>query len=456
MHHGRTTIRLRDGRGDRRLLPRAGRSRRFDPFAPIWLFLVGYIQIYVVQAINYHAWAVSARGKDLVAAADWRALWALALVPLVYHLGPGRGIAPVLPRPPRRWSPRPGRADRPAAGPVGPVSAPGVVIRSGADEVASAERSLFRSFPFVMMVAAILLIVTGPEHAGTAAGLPGGRAGGRAALCDDLDVQRQAIALADRRAGDGLRLLHHAAEAALLARAVLDRLRGRARGGDRHQLEERPRPPALVRRVRRFLADFRSRQILESLKSRDGDGGERSHETEEYGGFLLMMDTVPDEVRLRLWGELPAGLLDVHPADHLADQAALRPDAWVNAWIAGSELERDEDFSRPGDRPAGGHPAQRRRRRDADRARRRSRSCSARPTNTSAATPTSRGCSSGGRSSITTPGSWSSTTIPLVWFYYNWGFTAFPLVVLVVVGQIASATVPAGGTSAPGVMIGVT
>lgn len=50
-------------------------TKKFDPFAPVWLYLVGYLQVYVIQAINYHDWAVSVRGKELVAAANWRALW---------------------------------------------------------------------------------------------------------------------------------------------------------------------------------------------------------------------------------------------------------------------------------------------------------------------------------------------------------------------------------------------
>ena len=37
-------------------------TRKFDPFAPTWLFLVGYVQIYIIQAISYHDWAVSVRG----------------------------------------------------------------------------------------------------------------------------------------------------------------------------------------------------------------------------------------------------------------------------------------------------------------------------------------------------------------------------------------------------------
>ena len=28
-------------------------SGKFDPFAPVWLFMVGFIQIYVIQAISY-------------------------------------------------------------------------------------------------------------------------------------------------------------------------------------------------------------------------------------------------------------------------------------------------------------------------------------------------------------------------------------------------------------------
>ncbi len=33
--------------------------RRFDPFAPVWLFLIGYVQVYVVQAISYHEYAIA-------------------------------------------------------------------------------------------------------------------------------------------------------------------------------------------------------------------------------------------------------------------------------------------------------------------------------------------------------------------------------------------------------------
>ncbi len=50
-------------------------SGSFDPFAPVWLFLVGFLQVYVIQAMSYHDWAVLIRGKELVESANFRALW---------------------------------------------------------------------------------------------------------------------------------------------------------------------------------------------------------------------------------------------------------------------------------------------------------------------------------------------------------------------------------------------
>src|SRR5262249_55673535 len=80
-------------------------TRKFDPFAPVWLFLVGYVQVYIVQALSYREWALAIRGNDLVTAANFRAFWALVWFLAVYHLGIGRRLAPALPRPPRAWSP---------------------------------------------------------------------------------------------------------------------------------------------------------------------------------------------------------------------------------------------------------------------------------------------------------------------------------------------------------------
>ena len=84
-------------------------ARKFDPFAPVWLFLVGYVQVYVIQALSYHEWALDVRGKDLVTAANFRALWAVLWFLAVYH---SRGSAGGSPRrcPGRRAAGRrPGR-----------------------------------------------------------------------------------------------------------------------------------------------------------------------------------------------------------------------------------------------------------------------------------------------------------------------------------------------------------
>ena len=78
--------------------------RKFDPFAPVWLFLVGYLQMYVIQALSFHDWAVEVRSKDLVIAANFRSFWALLWFLFVYQLVPTRIIARALPRPPVRWS----------------------------------------------------------------------------------------------------------------------------------------------------------------------------------------------------------------------------------------------------------------------------------------------------------------------------------------------------------------
>ena len=63
-----------------------------------------------IQAISYHEWAVGVRGERAgrrrpTSGRSGPSLWFLA----VYHLGLGRRLARALPRPPRGWSPRPGR-----------------------------------------------------------------------------------------------------------------------------------------------------------------------------------------------------------------------------------------------------------------------------------------------------------------------------------------------------------
>src|SRR5262249_46189496 len=80
-------------------------TRSFDPFAPVWLFLMGYVQIYFFQAIIFHDWVAEVRGKDLVAAASFRSFWVFLCSLFVYHLGPARPVPRFLPPPPQKWSP---------------------------------------------------------------------------------------------------------------------------------------------------------------------------------------------------------------------------------------------------------------------------------------------------------------------------------------------------------------
>ena len=274
-------------------------TRKFDPFAPVWLFLLGYVQVYVIQAFSYHDWALEVRGKDLVTAANARALWAILWFLAVYQFGAGRFVARLLPA-----AAGPGR--RAVAAMLSPplivwgLFFAGVMIKGGvqAAEATSAEESLLRSFPFVMMVAAVMLIVTGRTRSASPALVRRGRTHGGGLLCRDLDVQRQAVSLPDRRALHGLRALHLAREAALLA------------GADRHARSPGPWSWAIAIGWRNnsdyelsaggfteYLSDFKLAKVFESLNIEEQDGpmDAKSHETTEYGGFLLMMDTVPEK-----------------------------------------------------------------------------------------------------------------------------------------------------------------
>jgi hypothetical protein len=98
-----------------------------------------------------------------------------------------------------------------------------------------------------------------------------------------------------------------------------------------------------------FLGDFKVSKILESLNVNNGEEQQEdlSHETTEYGGFLLMMDTVPDKSPydggksyIRVFSTFIPRIF--WPSKPLFGRAE-----WVSAWIAGSEMERDEDFTGP-------------------------------------------------------------------------------------------------------------
>ena len=47
-------------------------TKRFDPFAPIWLFFVGYVHLYMLEALNLRERALGVRGIEIVREASFR------------------------------------------------------------------------------------------------------------------------------------------------------------------------------------------------------------------------------------------------------------------------------------------------------------------------------------------------------------------------------------------------
>ncbi len=213
--------------------------KSFDPFAPLWLFLAGYFQVYVVQAISNHEWAIRARDVDLVSRANLRALWALAWFLLVYHSGIGKAIAARLPR---------------AAGPpVGPRGRGRVadVLRLGTGLLGAGVHGPWSGERLGRGVAALRVPDPhagggqpadrdGPPHRATPAGRDLGRRGDRRALRGDLDVPGQAVAPVVRRPVGDLRVLHLQGPAAVEGHAGRDRLRLAPVRDGRDQLAEQP------------------------------------------------------------------------------------------------------------------------------------------------------------------------------------------------------------------------
>jgi hypothetical protein len=408
-------------------------ARKFDPFAPTWLFFVGYVQVYIIQAISYHEWAVGVRGKELVTAANFRALWALLWFLLVYECGIGKRLAGLLPSPPRGWSTTTVSVASPAFIVWGLFCA-GLVIFGGQQNdssTASGEASLFRSFPFMMMVAAVLLIVTGRTNtvanrvflpAGVLAGafyvliwmFNGKRShsliGVLATVCA-LYVSRL------KRPSWPVLIATGFAGALVVAIAI------GWRGNENYERS--------FTGFFHFLGDFKVTKILESLNITDEDESveAKTYETAEYGGFLLMMDTVPEsseydygESYLRVFSTFIPRL--VWPTKPIYGRAQ-----WVNAWIAGSEMKREDDFTGPAIGILGATQLN-----GGAVGTLIVLACIATLLSTAyayfrlhAASPWTQFWWA-----ITYYNAWFMVVNddPLVWFYYNWGFSTFPVVIL--------------------------
>jgi hypothetical protein len=323
-------------------------SRRFDPFAPIWLFLVGYAQVYVLMPFLYHDWAVGARGKDLVAAASFRAFWALLLLLGAYHLAAGRRIARMLPQPPRSWSPL-------AVGLISPVLilwglyCAGMLMGGGFidNQGVSAEETLLRSFPFVMMVAAILLVVTG-RTAGAAHPVlvPLGLMCSAAYILIWMYNGKRSHALIGVLATVAalyIARLKRPSWPALLGTAFVGSMVVAIAIGWRNDTQHERSLAGLTN----FIGEFPIEKVLESLGGTDAGQDVATHETSEYGGFLLMMDAVPIKSPYDYGASYLRVVSTFIPRIIWPSKPVFGRSQWVSAWIAGSEMERDEEFTGP-------------------------------------------------------------------------------------------------------------
>jgi hypothetical protein len=405
-------------------------SRRVDPFAPIWLFLVGYAQVYVVMPFLYHDWAVGVRGKDLVANASLRAFWALLLLLGVYHLAAGRRIARMLPQPPRSWSPLAVALISPLLILWGLYCA-GLLMGGGFvdNQGVSAEETLLRSFPFVMMVAAILLIVTG-NTAGAAhpafstLGLGCSAAyiliwmynGKRSHALIGVLATVAALYIARLKRPSWPVLLGTSVAGSMVVAMAIG-----WRNDTRHERS--------LAGFANFLGEFPIEKVLESLGGTDADQDLATHETSEYGGFLLMMDTVPAKSSYDYGASYIRVVSTFIPRILWPSKPVFGRNQWVSAWIAGSEMERDEEFTGPAIGILG----------------------AAQLNGGALGTAIVLACVAlllrtayeyfhvySERPwaqfwwSITYYNAWFMVVNddPLVWFYYNWGFTTCPVVVL--------------------------
>ena len=332
-------------------------SKKFDPFAPIWLFLTGYVQIYVIQALTTREWALSIRGIELVTAANYRIFWALLWFLAVYYLAPARWLSKGLPRPPQGWSVMAVWAMSPFLIAWGMVCAYAVIRQSmgvGDDpNSVSAEAALFRSFPFVLMVAGILLLVsgrltTGSNYPALAAGLAIATAyvfiwmfnGKRShALIGILCTVCAFYATRRQRPSWPV----------LLTTAFLGTLVVALAIGWRNNPNYERSASGFIQ----YLGDFEPDAILTSLNVQDGEETvvnpriPKSYETLEYGGFLLMLDTVPEKSNHDFGACYLRCFSTFIPRILWTDKPLYGREQWIKAWQAGSELKRDDDFTGP-------------------------------------------------------------------------------------------------------------
>ncbi len=331
--------------------------KTFDPFAPIWLFLTGYVQLYVIQAISTREWALGIRGPAIVASANFRILWALLWFLAVYHFVPAKWLSKGLPRPPRAWSVTAVWGLSPFLIAWGIVCAYAVIRQSMgvADDPnsVSAEAALFRSFPFVLMVAGILLLVSGgnpeaPNVTALVAGLAIPAAyvfvwmfnGKRSHALIGILCTVCAYYTTRQKRPSWPVLISTAISGAIVVTLAI---------GWRNNPNYERSASGFVQ----YLGDFEPSKILAALNVQDEEETEaslkfvKSYEPLEYGGFLLMLDTVPEKSDHDFGACYLRCLSTFIPRIVWPDKPLYGREQWIKAWQAGSELKRDDEFTGP-------------------------------------------------------------------------------------------------------------
>jgi hypothetical protein len=108
-----------------------------------------------------------------------------------------------------------------------------------------------------------------------------------------------------------------------------------------------------VRGFLQYVSEFNPESVLVNLNLREASEFDPqakeliSKETEEYCGFLLMLDTVPMKSEYD-YGEVYLRVVSTYiPRVVWRDKPFYGTRQWVNAWIAGSEFKRGENFTGP-------------------------------------------------------------------------------------------------------------
>jgi hypothetical protein len=323
--------------------------RGFDPFAPVWLFLAGYFQVYVIQAVSYRSYGLRARGDSILLMGNIRSLWALVLFLAVYYCGIGKVLAARLPKCPRSWSP----------GAIVILTPPmifwGLIcsVMSVRIGTVGGEDSLLTQFPMMLLVAGVLLLVTGrsashPRPLFTAAGL---------AVCVAYCViwmfnGKRSHSLFAVLAGVSAYYLPRLRRPSLpimavtgVACAMVVSVAIGWRGTTRYDEN--------LSGFMQYLGEFQLDTVLVNLniKDRPDDSVDPSiqstKETEEIGGYWLMLDTVPEKSPYDYGASYIRIVSTFIPRVLWPSKPYYGREEWVSAWIAGSEMHRDETFTGP-------------------------------------------------------------------------------------------------------------